>query len=98
MAFMRGEPLVAKLAVIAKYGVLPGAMIAALIYSPPDYVSSKKHDHASSSKLLLTATRYMISLELCWDLMDGSALCDVYHQFGFEFDECKFRLIPSWTV
>ncbi|XAR61511.1 hypothetical protein NMG60_11015956 [Bertholletia excelsa] len=50
MAFMRGEPLVAKLAVLAKYGVFPGAMIAALVYSPPDYASSKKRDDQSSSK------------------------------------------------
>ncbi|CAB4267529.1 unnamed protein product [Prunus armeniaca] len=41
MALMRGEPLVTKLAVLAKYVVLPGAMVAALIYSPPDYTSSK---------------------------------------------------------
>ncbi|KAG8632203.1 hypothetical protein MANES_18G002601v8 [Manihot esculenta] len=44
MAFMRGEPLVAKLAAVAKYGVLPGAMVAALIYSPPRYGSSSKDD------------------------------------------------------
>ena len=36
-SFMRGEPLVAKMAVVAKYGVLPAAMIAALFYSPPSY-------------------------------------------------------------
>ncbi|KAK9109544.1 hypothetical protein Sjap_017604 [Stephania japonica] len=35
LSWMRGEPLVAKLAVLAKYGVLPGAMAAALFYSPP---------------------------------------------------------------
>uniref|UniRef100_A0A7N2M7F2 Uncharacterized protein n=2 Tax=Fagaceae TaxID=3503 RepID=A0A7N2M7F2_QUELO len=39
MVFMRGEPLVAKLAVLAKYVVLPGAMAAAVIYSPPGYAS-----------------------------------------------------------
>ena len=50
MAFMRGEPLVSKLAMLAKYAVLPGAMIAALIYSPPDYSSSKKPDPHSSTK------------------------------------------------
>uniref|UniRef100_A0A2N9EPM7 Uncharacterized protein n=1 Tax=Fagus sylvatica TaxID=28930 RepID=A0A2N9EPM7_FAGSY len=37
MSLMRGEPLVAKLAALAKYVVLPGAMVAALVYSPPDY-------------------------------------------------------------
>ncbi|KAG7024085.1 hypothetical protein SDJN02_12898, partial [Cucurbita argyrosperma subsp. argyrosperma] len=37
MALMRGEPLVRKLAVFAKYAVLPAAMAAALLYSPPDY-------------------------------------------------------------
>ncbi|KAM1014429.1 hypothetical protein ACFX2I_044311 [Malus domestica] len=35
MALMRGEPLVAKLAALAKYVVFPGAMAAAVIYSPP---------------------------------------------------------------
>ncbi|KAK9216996.1 hypothetical protein WN944_009008 [Citrus x changshan-huyou] len=42
MAIMRGEPLVAKLAALAKYVVLPGSMAAALIYSPPQYGSSTK--------------------------------------------------------
>lgn len=37
MALMRGEPLVAKLAALAKYVVFPGAMAAAVIYSPPGY-------------------------------------------------------------
>jgi len=41
--FMRGEPLVAKLAVVAKYVVLPAAMAAAVIYSPPDYSFSKNN-------------------------------------------------------
>ncbi|KAK2660936.1 hypothetical protein Ddye_007469 [Dipteronia dyeriana] len=51
MAFMRGEPLVAKLAALAKFGVLPGAMIAALIYSPPDYCEwSSKTDKDKSPK------------------------------------------------
>ncbi|KAJ6306158.1 hypothetical protein OIU77_020351 [Salix suchowensis] len=40
--FMKGEPLVAKLAAIAKFGVFPAVMAAALFYSPPDYVFSKK--------------------------------------------------------
>ncbi|KAF5959774.1 hypothetical protein HYC85_000983 [Camellia sinensis] len=48
MAFMRGESLVAKLAVLAKYAVLPRAMVAALFYSPPDYSSFKKHSSSSS--------------------------------------------------
>lgn len=52
MAFLnvlKGEPLVTKLAAVAKYAVLPGAMIAALIYSPPDFLS-KKPQPASDSK------------------------------------------------
>ncbi|KAL5845502.1 hypothetical protein ACOSQ3_011557 [Xanthoceras sorbifolium] len=49
MSFMRGEPLVAKLAVLAKYAVLPGAMIAALVYSPPDYASSSKNESSSKT-------------------------------------------------
>jgi hypothetical protein len=42
MALMRGEPLVKKLALLAKYvrDLLPGATVAALVYSPPDYASS----------------------------------------------------------
>ncbi|GER49692.1 lipoteichoic acid synthase [Striga asiatica] len=45
---MKGEPLVAKLAAAAKYGVLPAAMIAALVYSPPDFVSTKKPANSGS--------------------------------------------------
>ncbi|KAJ4846468.1 hypothetical protein Tsubulata_047301 [Turnera subulata] len=44
--FMKGEPLVTKLASFAKNVVLPGTMIAALLISPPDYVYSS----SSSSK------------------------------------------------
>ncbi|CAI0381589.1 unnamed protein product [Linum tenue] len=40
MAFMRGEPLLSKLSALSQYVVLPGAMIAALFYSPPRYGSS----------------------------------------------------------
>ena len=50
MAFMRGEPLVTKLAVLAKYVMLPGAMLAAVVYSPPDYASSSKKDNSTTSK------------------------------------------------
>lgn len=42
MAIMRGEPLVTKLAMLAKYVVFPGAMVAALVYSPPDFASKKE--------------------------------------------------------
>ncbi|KAF7825706.1 uncharacterized protein G2W53_016870 [Senna tora] len=46
---MKGEPLVRKLAVLSGYVVLPAAMIAALVYSPPDYSSSsKKHTSAAT--------------------------------------------------
>jgi len=41
-----GEPLVKKLAAVSVFGVLPGAMIASLVYSPPDFIYEKK----SSSK------------------------------------------------
>lgn len=47
MALMKGEPLVRKLAVLAKYVVLPGAMAAALVYSPPDYAYYKNGDQSS---------------------------------------------------
>lgn len=47
MALMRGKPLVRKLAVFAKYVVLPGAMAAALVYSPPDYAYYKNDDKSS---------------------------------------------------
>lgn len=46
--FTRGEPLVAKLAALAKYVVLPGAMAAAVIYSPPDYASSSNKESKST--------------------------------------------------
>ncbi|CAA3005832.1 hypothetical protein CDL12_22202 [Olea europaea subsp. europaea] len=39
---LKGQPLVTKLAKVAQYGILPGAMIASLFYSPPDYASPKK--------------------------------------------------------
>ncbi|EPS63952.1 hypothetical protein M569_10834, partial [Genlisea aurea] len=39
---LKGQPLVTKLSALSQYVVFPGVMIAALIYSPPDYVSSKK--------------------------------------------------------
>ena len=48
MMMMRGEPLVTKLAVLAKYVVLPGAMAAAVLYSPPDYASSSSSSNNSS--------------------------------------------------
>ncbi|GAB2232426.1 hypothetical protein Droror1_Dr00011459 [Drosera rotundifolia] len=40
--FLRGEPLLSKLATVAKFVVFPGAMIASLVYSPPDYSKPKK--------------------------------------------------------
>ncbi|PIN26713.1 hypothetical protein CDL12_00523 [Handroanthus impetiginosus] len=46
---LKGHPLVTKVAVVAKYGVLPASMIAALIYSPPDYVSPKQSTHPAAS-------------------------------------------------
>ncbi|KGN55532.1 hypothetical protein Csa_011995 [Cucumis sativus] len=49
MALMKGEPLLRKLAVFAGYIVLPGAMAAALIYSPPDYIYSKKNEKDDKS-------------------------------------------------
>ncbi|EYU36588.1 hypothetical protein MIMGU_mgv1a017608mg [Erythranthe guttata] len=49
LGVLKGEPLITKLAALAKYGVLPGAMIAALIYSPPDYSLPKKSADSGSS-------------------------------------------------
>ncbi|KAJ1427993.1 hypothetical protein SESBI_09387 [Sesbania bispinosa] len=50
MAFMKGKPLVTKVAALARYGLLPGAMVAALVYSPPHYSSSSsKHAPATSN-------------------------------------------------
>lgn len=49
MAWMSGEPLVSKLAALAKYAVLPGVMAAAVIYSPPDFVLRKPKPSSSSS-------------------------------------------------
>ncbi|KAM0061717.1 hypothetical protein Hdeb2414_s0004g00139411 [Helianthus debilis subsp. tardiflorus] len=44
-----GEPLVKKLAAVSVFGVLPGAMLASLIYSPPDFIYNNKHSSSSSS-------------------------------------------------
>lgn len=49
LTVMKGEPLVTKLAALAKYAVLPGTMIAALIYSPPNYAYSKKPQSSPTS-------------------------------------------------
>ena len=48
MAFMKGKPVVTKVAALAKYGVLPGAMVFALVYSPP-HSSNNKHAPATSN-------------------------------------------------
>lgn len=48
MSLMKGEPLVRKIALIAKYAVFPGAMAAAVIYSPPTYASYYKPQSSSS--------------------------------------------------
>ncbi|CAL5331982.1 unnamed protein product [Camellia sinensis] len=56
MMMMRGEPLVAKLAVLAKYAVLPGAMVAALIYSPPHYASSSSSSSSSNKHHLQSSS------------------------------------------
>ncbi|KAJ0086559.1 hypothetical protein Patl1_09351 [Pistacia atlantica] len=53
MAIMRGKPLVAKLAAVAMYVVLPGAMLAAVVYSPPPYESSSKSDKPRNLHRLL---------------------------------------------
>lgn len=48
--FTKGQPLVSKLATLAAYVVLPGAMAAAVMYSPPDYArSSTKPSNVKSS-------------------------------------------------
>ncbi|KAK9756616.1 hypothetical protein RND81_01G109500 [Saponaria officinalis] len=39
---MKGDTMVRKLAMAAKYGVFPASMIAAFVYSPPDYVKPKR--------------------------------------------------------
>ncbi|KAL0368756.1 UNVERIFIED_CONTAM: hypothetical protein Scaly_1094500 [Sesamum calycinum] len=51
LGVLKGQPLVTKVAAVAKYGVLPGAMIAALVYSPPDYALSKKPSDSGASSL-----------------------------------------------
>ncbi|KZV40838.1 hypothetical protein F511_29190 [Dorcoceras hygrometricum] len=50
LSALKGEPLVTKLAAVAKYGVLPAAMLAAVVYSPPDYARPKKPSPTSSSQ------------------------------------------------
>ncbi|KAJ0024941.1 hypothetical protein Pint_09186 [Pistacia integerrima] len=79
MAIMRGKPLVAKLAAVAMYVVLPGAMLAAVVYSPPPY--------ESSSKLITAVISYTVYWKICHlehfremlrnPLLNGSALFDI---------------------
>ncbi|KAJ8422780.1 hypothetical protein Cgig2_026692 [Carnegiea gigantea] len=52
MVLVKGEPLVHKLAMIAKYVVFPGAMAAALVYSPPEYNKPKKTLHPTQKLVL----------------------------------------------
>lgn len=47
--FGRGEPLVSKLAIISEYIVFPGAMIAALIYSPENDPIKRKGNRTFST-------------------------------------------------
>ncbi|KAG8377221.1 hypothetical protein BUALT_Bualt08G0005800 [Buddleja alternifolia] len=49
LGVLKGKPLVTKAAAVAKYGVLPAAMIAALVYSPPDYTLPKQPPTSASS-------------------------------------------------
>ncbi|KAK7393115.1 hypothetical protein VNO78_21569 [Psophocarpus tetragonolobus] len=50
MAFMKGKAAITKVAALAKYGVLPGTMVFALLHSPPNYnSSSNKHAPATSN-------------------------------------------------
>ncbi|KAL8130341.1 hypothetical protein V2J09_019496 [Rumex salicifolius] len=39
---LRGEPLVSKIALLAKYVIFPGAMIASILYCPPDFNKPNK--------------------------------------------------------
>ncbi|KAG7037970.1 hypothetical protein SDJN02_01603, partial [Cucurbita argyrosperma subsp. argyrosperma] len=64
MALMKGEPLVRKLAVFAKYVVLPGAMAAALVYSPPDYAYFKNDDTHLMGVLVVDLPSFLIDLPL----------------------------------
>jgi hypothetical protein len=41
MAFMKGKAVITKVAALARFGVLPGAMVAALVYSPPNYADKQ---------------------------------------------------------
>ncbi|KAI3778818.1 hypothetical protein L2E82_08203 [Cichorium intybus] len=43
-----GEPIVKKLAAVSVFGVLPGAMIASLIYSPPDFIYNRSNSPKST--------------------------------------------------
>jgi len=41
MAFLKGKAVVTKVAALARFGVLPAAMVAALVYSPPNYAQKQ---------------------------------------------------------
>ncbi|PKI31109.1 hypothetical protein CRG98_048500 [Punica granatum] len=59
--FKKGQPLVTKLATLAAYVVFPGAMAAAVIYSPPVYARSNKSS-SSSSKTFVESNHSRILL------------------------------------
>ncbi|KAK4387831.1 hypothetical protein Sango_2389700 [Sesamum angolense] len=65
LGVLKGQPLVTKVAAVAKYGVLPGAMIAALVYSPPDYALSKKPSDSGASSLVCLLFSCFVCLGFC---------------------------------
>ncbi|CAO2833695.1 unnamed protein product [Amaranthus hypochondriacus] len=46
---LKGEPLVHKLAMVAKWVVYPGVFVAAYVYAPPNYNHPNKSIAAAAS-------------------------------------------------
>ncbi|KAI3459930.1 hypothetical protein Pfo_016593 [Paulownia fortunei] len=82
LGILKGEPLVTKLAAVARYGVLPGAMIAALFYSPPDYALPKKPADSGSSSSSDNTKKVVFIV----NLLDGVSYFSImaFGRFGVE--------------
>lgn len=64
--FMKGQPLVSKLAALAEYAVLPAAMVAAIVYSPPNYMRSSDKSSNAKSSTNYASVSYWDLLAICY--------------------------------
>lgn len=94
---MSGEALVSKLAMLAKYAVLPGVMAAAVIYSPPDFLIPKpkpkpSSSSSSSSQVCLSYNNALSYLILLLGISIPLFLCYLY-----SFAYCQFAGWLFWS-